>query len=89
MKFQFQFLKRKQMLRRTMSNENANDDTGLLLYVNDPNGRCVHCSTYQEYLISTQIGSYGMYSSSDGNLLLITHKDIRILNVQHYFQFVK
>jgi hypothetical protein len=56
----------------------------LLLYINDPDGRLIHCCTYQKYLMSTRLTNFGICSLDDGNLVLIEKKDIRILSFQNY-----
>ncbi|CAF3707682.1 unnamed protein product [Rotaria sp. Silwood1] len=64
----------------------CNDDIELLLYINDPDNRLIHCCTYQEYLISAHVSNFGICSLDDGNLVLIAKKDIRVLNIQDYLK---
>ena len=64
----------------------SDDDVELLLYINDPTSRLIHCCTYEEYLIPARISHFGICSSNDGNLVLVTKKDIRILNLQDYLK---
>ncbi len=66
--------------------DNNDKDIELLLYINDPDGRLIHCCTYQKYIISTRLPNFGICSFDDGNLVLIEKKDIRILDVQDYFK---
>lgn len=57
-----------------------------VLYINDPDNRLIHCCNYQEYLIPIHVSNYGISSLNDGNLILVTKKDIRLLNVQDYLK---
>jgi len=63
-----------------------NDDIELLLYINDPEARLIHCCTYQQYLISVNITHFGFSSLDNGNLVLLSKQDIRILNIQDYLK---
>ena len=67
----------------------CNNDIDLLLYINDPDARLIHCCTLQQYLISAHVSNFGICSLDDGNFLVLTKKDIRILNVQDYLNINK
>jgi len=60
-----------------------NDDMELLFYINDPHGRLIHCCSYEKYLITTHISNFGICSLDDGNVILMTENDIRLLNFQN------
>jgi hypothetical protein len=62
----------------------SNDDSEFLLYINDPDGRLIHCCTYEQYLIAAHISNFGICSLDDGNLVLISNNHIRNFNVQDY-----
>jgi hypothetical protein len=64
----------------------VNEETQLLLYINDPKSHIIHCCTHERYLISIDSNSFGICLTTDQNLILVGNKDIRGLNVQDYIQ---
>ncbi|CAF3508591.1 unnamed protein product [Rotaria sordida] len=64
----------------------SNNQLEPLLFVNDVKSHVIHCCTYEQYLISIQINAFGICPLDDGNLILVTSRDIRGLKVQNYLQ---
>jgi hypothetical protein len=64
----------------------CNDETELLLFVNDPKSHLIHCCTHQQYLIPIQVNAFGISSLNDGNLSLVATQDIRGLKVQDFLR---
>jgi hypothetical protein len=64
----------------------SDNQVELLLYIDDPDNHLIHCCNYEKYLTSATVSNYGICSLNDGNLIIITRKDIRALNVQDYLR---
>ncbi len=74
------------MNRKSESTTTSDNQVELLLYINDPDSHLIHCCTYENYLTSANVSNYGICSLNDGNLIIITKKDIRALDVQNYLR---
>ncbi|CAF4292521.1 unnamed protein product [Adineta steineri] len=61
-------------------------ESQLLLFINDPKSHFIHCCTYERYVISIEVNSFGICSLNDGNLAIVSNQDIRALKVQEYLE---
>ncbi|CAF1222207.1 unnamed protein product [Adineta steineri] len=64
----------------------SHSESQLLLFINDPKSHFIHCCTYERYVISIEVNSFGICSLNDGNLAIVTNQDVRALKVQEYLE---
>jgi len=51
-----------------------------MFYINDPDGRLIHCCNHQRYLFVNHLPNFGICSFENGDLVLISIKDILLLH---------